>query len=417
MDRLGIHLLIAAPMLIGGLLLAGIGCTRLVRHLNTAIGPWWKRLWSIQSVLPAYGLLILTQGVLAALGFFDAAIGVMYGIAATFVIAAGVSAVRSARAGNRRGAALLAAVAMFLLVSFSLIPLQWDTASNVVFAVGAGGLVTFSIAMLARRWRSSSSTQRHSLLQSLTLTLAMSCMAAARLLPADLRSAVHVLDAVAVFCLLLTFALLFIIRQQTGRRANRIIAVLALAVSVGTSFWIFRAEQRRSVRPDLQLSFGWGGEAVRLVPGAGWDIRNTGNGPAVVRWLEVKVDGKPLFNWPDVLRALGAKLDDEAKKEIEFYNGSRILLNKLDPNKPDTWHKDKLLWARPGSPLAQFLVQESNRVDMVSHHKGAMLEHVEIVFCYCSIYDECWLTRGAPPGRSCDDPPANEFNYAPPQSW
>ena len=76
MDRLGIHLLIAAPMLVGGLLLAGIGRSVFVQQLTTASGPW-VRLWSIHSLMPTIGLLIASQGVLAALGFFHAAIGVM----------------------------------------------------------------------------------------------------------------------------------------------------------------------------------------------------------------------------------------------------------------------------------------------------------------------------------------------------
>src|SRR5439155_6826282 len=75
------------------------------------------------------------------LGIFHAALGVMFAGAAAGVAAVGVGALRTARAGNRRAAALLAAVALFLLVYFTLAALQWRTAANVLFAVWAGGLL------------------------------------------------------------------------------------------------------------------------------------------------------------------------------------------------------------------------------------------------------------------------------------
>src|SRR5262245_22255036 len=111
MDRLDSHLLlIAAPMLVMGVLTAALGRRALTHQLTTATGPWWVRLWSVHSVMPAIGLALIAIGVLVALGLFHAALGVMFAGAAAGVTAFGVGPLRTARAGNRRAAAFLAAV-------------------------------------------------------------------------------------------------------------------------------------------------------------------------------------------------------------------------------------------------------------------------------------------------------------------
>jgi hypothetical protein len=199
-----------------GVLTAALGRQGLTQQLTTATGPW-ARLWSVHSVMPASGLVFITMGVLVALGLFSAALGVMFAGAAAGVAAFGVGALRTARAGNRRAAAILAAVALLLLVFFTVDALEWRTAANVLFAAWAGGLLAFGLSMLARRWNSSTRTQRHSLLQHVTFSLAMCCLVASGFLSTHQRTAALVLIAAGGLCLLLAFALLIIIRRETGR--------------------------------------------------------------------------------------------------------------------------------------------------------------------------------------------------------
>jgi hypothetical protein len=200
-----------------GVLFAALGRQGLAQQLTTATGPWWVRLWSVHSVMPAIGLGSIAIGVLVAFGLFHAALGVMFAGAAAGAAAFAVGALRTARAGNRRAAAFLTAVALLLLACFALAALEWRTAANVLLVAWTGGLLAFGLAMLARRWNSSTRTQRHSLLQHVTLSLGICCVAASGLLPAQQRTAALVLIAAGGLSGLLAFALLIIIRRETGR--------------------------------------------------------------------------------------------------------------------------------------------------------------------------------------------------------
>ena len=141
-----------------------------------------------------------------------------------------------------------------------------------------------------------------------------------------------------------------------------------------------RRHQELSVRPNLNVSFG------HRDGGAGWHYESRGLGPAVVRWFEASVDGQPQPDWPSVLRALGASAD----RSIEFSIPGEGL--HLPPGEGPL----NLLWARSG-PLAQQLQDNHGRVSLS--------------ICYCSLYDDCWLTSREI-NRSCDDPPTLTFSYS-----
>ena len=101
--------------------------------------------------------------------------------------------------------------------------------------------------------------------------------------------------------------------------------------------------------------------------GAGWRLQTSGLGPTLFRTFEVFVDRIPQPNWKTTMNALRLQQD-----VFEFEHTTvraEVLL------KPDV--SSKILWVA-NEQVAHALKREQSRV--------------EIVCCYCSLYDECWRT-------------------------
>jgi hypothetical protein len=88
------------------------------------------------------------------------------------------------------------------------------------------------------------------------------------------------------------------------REPETFIAVAALVVSVTAvvvgiyEASLQRAHDRAEVWPHLEISTWLNGNAALV------RLENTGLGPAVVKFMEVRVDGTPQDSWDDALRAL-----------------------------------------------------------------------------------------------------------------
>lgn len=88
------------------------------------------------------------------------------------------------------------------------------------------------------------------------------------------------------------------------REPETFIALAALVVSltavvVGVyEASLQRAHDRAEVWPHLEIATWHNGDAALV------RLQNTGLGPAVVKFIEVRVDGKPQPNWEEALRAL-----------------------------------------------------------------------------------------------------------------
>lgn len=120
--------------------------------------------------------------------------------------------------------------------------------------------------------------------------------------------------------------------------------------------------------------------------GSGWKLGNAGLGPALVRWFEVTVNGRPVRDWIEFGKAVGLPSNYEFKYWIPGRSTA------IPPQEPR-----ELFWVVPG-PANDAL-------------RGTKAE-VTIRICYCSIYDECWLASGGPNVPAylpCPDPPATAF--------
>lgn len=136
-----------------------------------------------------------------------------------------------------------------------------------------------------------------------------------------------------------------------------LIGVLALLVS-GYTAYIQRQQVRAQVWPRLLLANFTSEGAMKML--------NKGVGPAIVRSVEVAVDGRPQRDWKEVVAALG-----------------------LPPSPLRT------------STIGDYVISANEEVPVVvfadagrfREFRDASRAHLTIDVCYCSTLDDCWTYR------------------------
>ena len=153
-----------------------------------------------------------------------------------------------------------------------------------------------------------------------------------------------------------------------------LISVLALAVSVfalAIGTWqtrLMQSQARASVWPYLSIGYTYtsGVDADAFL----WTIDNNGVGPALVQSVSMRLDGKPMRNWNEVLVALGSK--QRANMATTSFAGSVI---------PPSTNRETTVSA----------IRANDR-DVAALFKGA-IERFRMDICYCSVYDDCWVAH------------------------
>jgi hypothetical protein len=152
-----------------------------------------------------------------------------------------------------------------------------------------------------------------------------------------------------------------------------------------------RQHDRLSVKPHLMISYYYNDKGV------GWYLINDGLGPAHIRGFQVFVNEvpQPATNiLADVLKPLHLPL--LPKDYVSFSNplaGEYIATTNGGVPAPT------LIWITPGDAAA-----------------ALTRAHGQVGFelCYCSIYDDCWLLRGATTTR---DDSCSTFAIRPLSNW
>jgi len=187
--------------------------------------------------------------------------------------------------------------------------------------------------------------------------------------------------------------------QNATRGASRYDAViatfvgfLALCVS-GYTAYMQRQQVRAAVWPILEFNSS-------NAPDIHFSLANKGVGPAIIRQVIMKVDGRPVKNWKEMLEKLlgpGEHLGSESDINGHVFAAgeSMTVFTPRDPeNNPLNFDKSNPLW--------------------VKLNKDRFRVTVEI--CYCSTLGECWTLRagGQGPGtttetRRCPTASADTF--------
>jgi hypothetical protein len=169
------------------------------------------------------------------------------------------------------------------------------------------------------------------------------------------------------------------------------VGLLALCVS-GYTAYIQRQQVRAQVWPYLEPGLSGSRHEVILF--------NKGVGPAIVRSVQIYVDGKPQRNWDHVYTSLGLKF----AQRPPYSTISNIVISPND-------HIDQVVF--------------QNVDDFNLYSKQA--DRVEKRLCYCSTLNECWMHDdrerdasriyrevNACPAKSADDFIDNEIAEAAP---
>jgi hypothetical protein len=184
---------------------------------------------------------------------------------------------------------------------------------------------------------------------------------------------------------------------KTARRirTNSVLALSAMflsAVSAAAVIWQVKitADQRAAaVWPHIRVFPSRSSSpplfAINMV--------NSGVGPAIVRYFAVKVDGKPVRSWREFLSGVSSA---EAVRRAPFDEGVV---------RGSGWVM------APQVPVIAFAVRETEAVTVLA---APAWSRIAVSFCYCSIFNDCWLSewdvamRDDPaPVRAC--PTADKF--------
>jgi hypothetical protein len=170
--------------------------------------------------------------------------------------------------------------------------------------------------------------------------------------------------------------------SKKGLKSEMIVAVAAIVVSVMTLFvYIFQArimmdQQHTSVWPYVEWSTTFISEDAQEFY---LEVVNKGVGPALIKQETLSLNGKEYQNYKEML----GELLGEDKRDALW-----IVYSSID---------NRVL--APG---------ESAKIFHVKNWKEARIPEVNYSglaysVCYCSIYDDCWITQGSPPEDSdCD---------------
>ena len=147
--------------------------------------------------------------------------------------------------------------------------------------------------------------------------------------------------------------------NKMTNKPEMIIAISALFVSLVTvvisvySAHIDRTYSRASVWPRVEIFRSFGKDFFE------YSVTNNGTGPALIKYAKIKSNNKIIHYWIDI---------PEMDNIIQSHIGTRILPS-LATIKPI---------ASTGS-----VSMEISKIDA----------NISIELCYCSIYQECWVTN------------------------
>jgi len=162
--------------------------------------------------------------------------------------------------------------------------------------------------------------------------------------------------------------------------AGVFIAVVALYAALTESEAV-RQQTAAAVWPFVQILIADydSGESA----GFTLSFTNAGVGPARMRTVRLMIDGEPMRDWTQVVTHLGGTLDDKVGRS---FVSDRVL-----------------------SPDETVDVITVTDPDLARQFQAAIADlENSISYCYCSIFDECWLAdsrRGVLDPESVEDCP------------
>ena len=104
-------------------------------------------------------------------------------------------------------------------------------------------------------------------------------------------------------------------------------------------------------------------------------VRNAGTGPARIVWFEMVADGKRIRDFRDLL----------PPGDRSWVRHARIITSAVAPSIMPPGERKLLQWPQPDAG------DEPARSAWL--HIDKVRQGVKVEACYCSLFDECWLTN------------------------
>ena len=159
-----------------------------------------------------------------------------------------------------------------------------------------------------------------------------------------------------------------------------LISLCAVSVSIYETS-LMREHQRLSVWPRLEIMKSYGNNRFVL------NISNRGTGPALIQSVVVTVDGTPVDTWQAMMKKL--HLDGKPISFAQSQINRRVI--------------------RAGENIEAFLLKDPQYADQVGQ---AMIERVDVIICFQSIYGEGWTSRfqaNIPEPAECNPDVTDQF--------
>lgn len=135
---------------------------------------------------------------------------------------------------------------------------------------------------------------------------------------------------------------------------------------------IARRAERASVWPHIEVAASVRGTRVGV-----W-VRNTGVGPARIRAANVSHEGTVLPDWAALLRTLDIDVGN-ITREFSLIGGRVLGVDS----------ESEMIFAID-------VKAESSDPEATLRLAAPLFDgSVDVVLCYCSVYDECWIARSS----------------------
>ena len=133
-----------------------------------------------------------------------------------------------------------------------------------------------------------------------------------------------------------------------------------------------RKQQQASVWPHLQAGRYYYGKVDE--ERVEFQAKNSGIGPARVRYIDVTVDGEPMNDWFDVIKAVqgGARvgISNDSIGQSVISAGENVTMLSLD--------------------------RQYSNIETVEAVRDAFDDNSIVVdICYCSVFDACWAYKSS----------------------
>jgi len=150
--------------------------------------------------------------------------------------------------------------------------------------------------------------------------------------------------------------------MQTVMTAAAVIISMAALYAAFVQAESSRRQTEAAVWPYVDIGYtisNESGDALGVV-----FVENTGIGPARIRSARVTVDGEPQASWAEAMATLGS------------------------PREPFTY----ITLTNQVMPAGQILnLLTLHNGDIAQPMRNLWSEHVRIEYCYCSVFDQCWV--------------------------